>query len=155
MVLSPRFSSICPSFSSLAISAGVNWFTFPAILPISLPYFGPKTLKLGLADLTMTPEASSSSCISLTLISDNTKSLMACKSSRSCADKTGIIIFCKGWRTLIFSFLRKDNAKDEINWAFCILRSKSLSISAGLTFGNSAKCTDSKFSLPVTPIKSK
>ena len=68
---------------------------------------------------------------------------------------TGIIIFCKGWRTLIFSFARRDNTREEIICASSILRSNDLSMYDFSNTGKSAKCMLSKFSFLETAFKSK
>ncbi len=136
-------TAIFPSFSSVWISSWPNCCTAAPTKRISLPYLGPNTLKLGLIFLTNMPEASSISSISLTFTSEMIRSWMAVMSSRSLWSNTGIITRCKGCRTLIISFLRSDKTIEEICCAFCIFRSKDVSIKSSLQVGKSTKWTDS------------
>ena len=129
LIIFPSSSiGIFPSSSIFEISSLEKFRIEFAIDFISLPNFGPKVLKFGLICFTKISEASSSNSISLMLTSCFIRFATAKIDAFCSSFSTGIIIFCKGWRTFIFSFARRDNTRDEIVCASSILRSSDLSM---------------------------
>ena len=139
-----------PSLSNLRMSSCDISFTAWAISFISLPYFFPRIRKFGCTRF-FKRLSSSTNSNSFTL----TSSRISLATSSICFLVSlfldaGIVIFWRGWRTIIDSFLRSERTMEVIFCAISIRSSSSLSITESFTLGNSDKCTLSHKSFPVT-----
>ena len=130
----------CPFFSSSDISCWSRLFILAATPFISLPYFFPMVRKLHFTDLTRI-SSPSTNLISLTLTSFIIRSFTASTCAFWLSDTAGIIICCKGWRTLMFTLRLRARVMEVIFCAIDMRSSRSVSMNASSATGNVSRCT--------------
>ena len=141
-----------PFFSSSAIWSWEIAVTTSFTAFINLPNFLPITRKLHFTFFSSIWPSTKS--MVLTLTSSSTSCCTASSRVRTKGSVTGMAMRCKGWRTMMRSFLRSESTSEVVCCANSIRASSSLSISCSSATGKRSRCTLSAVARAVPAVRS-